>query len=366
MRILYWSLSFWPKIGGLEILAANQLSSLRRLGYDLEVVTPKDYGGLPDDEYYRGIRIHRLPFQSAILSGIDHVAEVRQKLIDLKRAFAPDLIHINGVGPLDFFHLTTRNAYRAPVVVTLHNPWPSEADSIVAMTLDAADWVVGVSNAILARARRLAQEIPGRSSVIYNSVAPPLPVPKPLRLSQPRLLCLGRLVPEKGFEVAINAFDPVLNHFPNARLTIAGDGPLRSVLEEQAVQLGIGHAVDFVGWVAPNLVPSLINDSTIVLMPSRDEPFGLVALEAALMARPVVATRVGGLSEIVVHNETGVLIENEDSQSLAEAIEFLLSNPNTAIQLGQSGRLRAEEVFSWERYITEYDALYRKLDNKVA
>jgi glycogen(starch) synthase len=361
MRILFWSLSFWPSIGGLGILAVNQLSSLRLRGHEFIVVAPKDYRGLPDEGRYRDIPIHRLEFQSAILSGIDAVMEVRQKLIDLKRTFAPDLIHINGVGPLDFFHLTTRRAHKARVVVTLHNPWPSEADSIVAQTLRAADWVVGVSAAILDRARQLAPEISVRSSIIYNSVAPPLPEPKPLSFSQPRLLYLGRLDPDKGVDVAISAFGLILNRFPHVRLTIAGDGPQRLDLEQQVMRLGIGHAVDFVGWVVPDMVPSLLNDYTIVLMPSRQEPFGLVALETALMARPIVATRVGGLAEIVVHHETGLLVENEDSQSLALAAMRLLSEPETAAQLGQAARRRAQDVFSWERHISEYDALYRGL-----
>jgi glycogen(starch) synthase len=361
MRILFWSLSFWPQIGGLEILAAKQLSSLRLRGHEFIVVAPKSYGGLPDEERYQGIPIHRLEFESAILSGIEYVTEVRKKLIILKRTFAPDLIHINGVGPVDFFHLTTRNAHKAPVAVTLHNPWPSRADSIVEQTLHAADWVVGVSAAILDRALQLTPEINGRSSVIYNSVAPPLPDPKPLPFSQPRLLCLGRLVPEKGIDVAIDAFSLILQRFPHARLTIAGNGPLRCDLEKQVIRLGISHAVSFIGWVVPGMVPSLLNDYTIVLMPSRQEPFGLVALESALMARPVIATRVGGLPEIVVNKQTGLLVENEDSRSLAQAAALLLSDPVTATRLGQAARRRAQDVFGWERHISEYDALYRRL-----
>jgi len=361
MRVLYWSLTLWPNIGGVEVLTAKFLPALRERGHEFVVVAPKNYTDLPDEERYQGIPIHRLAFETAVPSGIDHVVEVREKVINLKRTFAPDLIHINGVGPTDFFHLTTTQAHKAPVVVTLHNPWLSQADAIVAQTLRAADWVVGVSAAILDRGRRLTPEISDRCSVIYNGVAPPFPPPKPLPFVQPRLLCLGRLVPDKGIDVAINAFGLIINRFPHARLTIAGNGPLRSDLEQQAIRQGVGHAVDFIGWVVPDSVPSLINDYTIVLMPSRQEPFGLVALEAALMARPVVATRVGGLAEIVVHEQTGLLVENEDSQALAESAALLLSEPEIAVQFGQAARRRAQDVFSWEQHIASYDALYRKL-----
>ena len=80
----------------------------------------------------------------------------------------------------------------------------------------------------------------------------------------------------------------------------------------------------------PERVPELINEHTLVLMPSREEPFGLVALQAAWMSRPVVATRVGGLPEVVAHRETGFLVETEDAASLADAAAHLLSEPRLA------------------------------------
>jgi len=132
-------------------------------------------------------------------------------------------------------------------------------------------------------------------------------------------------------------------------------------LERQINELGLTDIVDLIGWVAPGEVPALLNTATVVLMPSRQEPFGLVALEAALMARPVIATRVEGLPEVVVHEQTGLLVEQENSGALAEALAYLLARPHTAIQMGQAARLRAQQVFSWERHVTAYDALYQKL-----
>ena len=82
-------------------------------------------------------------------------------------------------------------------------------------------------------------------------------------------------------------------------------------MEQQAAKQGIGHAVEFTGWIDPEQVPALINHATLIVMPSREDSLPLVALEAARMARPVVATRVGGLPEIVVHQETGLLVEPE-------------------------------------------------------
>jgi glycogen(starch) synthase len=154
-----------------------------------------------------------------------------------------------------------------------------------------------------------------------------------------------------------------LKRFPQARLTIAGDGPSRSELVRQAAHQGIDHAVDFLGWVLPEKVPELINEHTLVLMPSREEPFGLVALQAALMSRPIVATRVGGLPEVVVHGETGFLVETEDAASLADAAAHLLSEPRLAEKFGRTARQRAQTVFGWEKHVGSYDALYRKLSH---
>jgi glycogen(starch) synthase len=105
-----------------------------------------------------------------------------------------------------------------------------------------------------------------------------------------------------------------------------------------------------------------MKSATIVVMPSRwEEAFGLVALEAALMGRPVVATRVGGLPEVVVDRETGLIVQKDDSEALADAIASLLDQPQQAMAMGNAGRLRAQQIFSLQRYVDAYDALYRTL-----
>jgi glycogen(starch) synthase len=110
----------------------------------------------------------------------------------------------------------------------------------------------------------------------------------------------------------------------------------------------------------------LINEATILLVPSRQETFGLVALEAALMERPVVATRVGGLPEIVVHEQTGLLIDHDDAVGLAGRISFLLDHPDAAVRIGRAARSRTEAVFGWQHHVDAYEALYQKLTKGFA
>ena len=365
MRVLFWSAVFWPTIGGVEVLAAKLLPALRKRGHEFIVVTPKSYPNLPDYTSYNGIPVYRLTFRNDWTENmIEYVLDMRHKVLRLKQDFLPDLVHINAVSRSDFFHLTTNHAHRIPSVVTLHGQWEEQIEPVVKHTLRNADWIAGCSRAVLDRGRRLVPEITSRSSIIHNGVELPSLAPKFLPFDPPRILCLGRLACEKGFDLALAAFASILDRFPQARLTIGGNGTARNALDQQAAQQGIGHAVEFTGWVAPDAVPALINDATIVVMPSREDSLPLVALEAAQMARPIVATRVGGLPEVVLHQQTGLLVEKEDARGLAEAISFLIAHPDVAAQMGRAARRRVEAVFGWERHVNAYDVLYRQFTQR--
>ena len=364
MRILFWSGTFWPHIGGVEILATTLLPALRERGYEFVVVTSQQSPEQPAEAQYKGIPVYRFPFRCHSGSTDQMAANlmrVKQQVAQLKRAFAPDLLHVNAVDTSNFFLLTTANAHPAPLLVTLHGEWPAEHNTIAKHILGAAAWVVGCSAAILDKGRQLVPEITSRSSVIYNGLELPSLLPRPLPTDVPRLLCLGRLSPEKGFDVAVTAFASLVQRFPCAHLVIVGDGPERTKLEQQISQLGLAHRVELAGAVTPDAVPALLNTVTAVLLPSRQESFGLVALEAALMARPVVATCVGGLPEVVMHGQTGLLVKPEDPRALVEALAYLLDHPHTAAHIGQAARRWGQKSFSLERCVAAYDALYRKL-----
>ena len=367
MRVLFWSETFWPRVGGVENLAARLLPALQSRGYEFAVVTWENLKN-SDQIFYQDIPVYRFPFFSGRhRDGLGSMIENRREIALLKQQFAPDLVHINSYGRSVLFHVNTTSAHPAPVLVTLHQALPDEPvahDSLLGHLLRTADWVTACSNAVLTHARRLMPKVVPRSSVILNALEPTPFDPQPISFDPPRLLCIGRLVAEKGFDVALTAFATIRDRFPGLHLIIAGDGPERVRLEQQVVKLDLNGVVEFNGWVAPKKVPVLMNNATIVVMPSRwEEPFGLVALEAALMARPIVATRVGGLPEVVAHEHTGLLVENENSDALAEGIALLLNNPETARKLGQAAQSRAQELFNWDGHVDAYDALYRKLGN---
>jgi glycogen synthase len=370
MRVVLWSESFWPNIGGVEVFNARLLLAMRGRGHECIVVTRHDSPDLPSEDQHEGVPVYRFPLWSALMSrDIDQLVTVRRQVADLKRAFAPDLIHIHGFGPTcSLFHLETTKAYPTSLLVTLANderPEFAVKRELMVRLLRSANWVNGVSTETLRQARQMVPEITPRSSVIYYGLDVPPLLPTPLLFAAPRLLCLGRLVPQKGLDLALSALASLIDRFPGAQMVIAGDGPEQSKLKQQITELGLTGRVERVGWVAPDQVPALINTATMVVMPSRWEGLPLVALQASVMARPIVATRVGGLPEVVVHQKTGLVVEPEDCAGLAEAVAFLLEHPEVAVQMGQAGRRRVQEVFGWQRCIDDYDALYKKLSSTV-
>jgi glycogen synthase len=364
MRILFWSETFWPRVGGVENLAAKLLPALRSRGHEFAVVT-WDNVEAADQILYQNIPVYRFPFFSGRQrGGLGSLIENRQEIALLKQRFAPDLVHINSYGRSVLFHLNTIHAYPASVLVTLHQALRGEPvgnDSLLGHVLRTADWVTACSSAVLTHARRLMPKVIPCSSVILNALEPPPFDPPPITFDSPRILCLGRLVPEKGFDLALAAFARVFRRFPSARLVVAGEGPQAGKLKQQTIELGLTDCVEFVGGVRPEKVVDLIAHSALVLIPSRLEGFGLVALEAGAMARPVIATCVGGLPEVIVHGETGLLVNQENSSALADATALLLDHTDVAVQMGQAGRRRVGEVFSWERCVEAYDTVYQKL-----
>jgi glycogen(starch) synthase len=363
--VQYWSELFWPYVGGTQVVDYQVLPAMRRLGYEYQVVTGHGARDLPDDEDWKGIEVHRVRFREALASRDPaRILEARQRVIALTRAFRPDIVHVSVSDPIGFFHLRGDRAHASPLVVTVVVAPGSSAteDTLLGRLLVSAAWVTASSEAIRDDLVTLGPDLEARSSVIRHTLEPPRITPAPLAFERPLVLGIGRLVHEKGFDVAVEAFARVARALPDARFVIAGDGPERERLEAQVSALGLGAAVAFPGWIPPGHVHELMNTAAVVVMPSRSrEAFGLVALQAAQVGRPVVATRVGGLPEVVVDGVTGVLVDNEDAVALAEAIVSLLTTPDLAATMGEAARARATEEFGFEPQLEALDRLYRRL-----
>jgi glycosyltransferase involved in cell wall biosynthesis len=174
---------------------------------------------------------------------------------------------------------------------------------------------------------------------------------------EPRLLCIGRLIPIKGHLVLLRSLAQAREQVPMVVLDVAGRGPLEPALKSFARELGIADAVRFLGFVSP--IQKAVEEAAIVVVPSLGEGFGMVALEAMERARPVIASSVGGLPEIVADGETGLVVEPGDAEELAEAIVALASDLDRAAAMGRAGRERALREFTPEQSADRIEELYR-------
>ncbi|MBU0607716.1 MAG: glycosyltransferase, partial [Armatimonadetes bacterium] len=252
MRVLFWSELFLPYLGGAEIFAGQLLPALAERGHEFTIVTSHHNFDLPDEDEHQGIPVHRLPFRRALGDvDPDSLMDARQRVNQLLRDCTPDIIHVSGVGPSAVFCLQCIKETAPVLFVSLHHELlPSQTrtrQSVLSRLLARADWVSSVSSNVLEQARVLEPGIRDRSSVIYNFIDATAPPAQPRTLESPVLLCLGRLVPQKGFDVALKAFADVRKRIPAARLVIAGDGEMRGRLEELASDLGLGEGVEFTG-----------------------------------------------------------------------------------------------------------------------
>lgn len=168
----------------------------------------------------------------------------------------------------------------------------------------------------------------------------------------------ARLVPVKGIEYLIDAFELVRAAVPNARLEIAGDGPERSRLEQAAGLRGHG-SIRFLGWV-PDL-PNAMRRWTLYAHPALEEGFGLAVLEAMASGVAVVASQVGGIREIVEDGSSGYLVPPRDPRALASAVIELLNDRARRTALARAGRERVRESFGAERMAQDLARVYQRV-----
>jgi len=217
--------------------------------------------------------------------------------------------------------------------------------------------VIAISDAVAARFAGSPQA--ARVRVVANGVDVERWTPSGVASTGPaRVLLPGRLMPAKGQETLVRAAPAILARHPATRFVLlgadaAGEG---ARLRALARELGVGTALELTPWTDD---PRLIFEAAdVVTLPSRSEGFGRVLVEAACLEKPVVASRVGGIPEVVVDGETGILVAPDDPTALADALNRLLGDPGLRSKLGAAGRLRATERFSAARHVEGVERVY--------
>jgi glycosyltransferase involved in cell wall biosynthesis len=344
MRVLHLSWEFPPRvIGGIASHVFDLSRSLARRGVEVHVLTC-NFPGAREYEDIDGVKVHRVESYAAGDSFLGWTLRMQKNmerkgcdLINFIKGI--DLIHshdwLSGVAGIGLKHL-----YRRPLITTMHSTEVGRRigihNDLQASIHEIEGWLCHESWRIITCSYYMRSHVssvlrvPGdRISVIQNGVD----VNKfsfdfnywEVRNrfangSEKILLFVGRLVPEKGLDVLIKALPNILSNGVNAKIVAVGEGPQREEFQRMANEYGLAEKIIFVGHVDDWTLRALYRVADVTVVPSKFEPFGIVALEAMAAHCPLVVSDVGGLNEIVDHEGTGLKVPLNNVDALASAV----------------------------------------------
>ncbi len=367
MNILQVTPYFFPHFGGVESHVLGLSESLIKLGHEVEVVTSR-YSRMPETEILNGIKITRLP-QWINMYNTPLVTSIRQFV---RRTHA-DIIHVHSPPPFtERFAAKGAKDAGKPFVVTHHcdlelkglfgntavsfyqnylGKYPlEEADRVISTTESYATtsrtlWDIDVTvipNAVDIHRFNLQND----GKVIRDKYSPE---------EEPLALFVGRLVPHKGIGILIRS----LTYTDKGKLLIVGDGPYKKWLVDLVNKLDLNDRVVFVGPVDDYWLPSYYSATDVVVLPStsRLEAFGIVGLEGMASGKPLILSDIPGVRDVISDKE-GYIVEPLDPSAIAEALDKIWDAPEMAREMGERGRLRVEELFSWEKVAKDVENVF--------
>ncbi|MFO0838725.1 MAG: glycosyltransferase [Phycisphaerae bacterium] len=388
MRIamLTWESRYSVAVGGVAAHVSDIAMALSRRGHEVHVFT-RQAENQARRELIDGVHYHRCPYQG-LPDLPDDVERMNDSFIwhlveyekEVDREF--DVIHGHD-------WLCTRGIVRAknhlarPAVLTMHstefgrcgNQFFNGGTSQRVRDLEweglyVADQVIAVSASLRGEVHWIYRTPEWKTRVIYNGVhvrkfdadvdVPALRGRYAIGVGQPMVLFAGRLTWQKGPDLLLEAIPGLAAHHGDARFVFAGDGDMRGHLEGRAQYLGVAPATRFLGHRNGSEIVGLFKAADIVCVPSRNEPFGIVILEAWGAGKPVIATCNGGPVEFVQHQETGLTVF-DSPDSIGWGIGTALADLNDARRMGRNGRLVAETRFAWEKIAAETERVYQQV-----
>lgn len=376
MKVCLLTYEFPPRIyGGAGVHALHMVTHLRDL-VELEVRT------LYPAEDIEGVQVRR--YYPSLPKGPEDPSGKALEVLSLNVNMLSDPIDADIVHThtwyMGFAGMLARKLYDCKLVATVHSleplrPWKEEqlgrgfrlSSWVEETELRACDIVVAVSKDMAADLRK-HYEIPAkRIHVIPNGVDASAfrkredpSILERLGVETPYLLFLGRLSRQKGIFDLVEAFRSLQSRVDLVLVT--GPPDTESLVEELSDSLKGMERVTWVNRIVTHEeAVALYSSCEAFICPSRYEPFGIINLEAMACERPVVATSVGGIVEVVEHGETGLLVPPEKPPLLAEGMEAILGDKPRAEEMGKNGRKRVEEMFTWEKVAERTHKLYQEL-----
>lgn len=345
---------------GSDLQLVESVKAFQGAGWDVRLVVPQE--GPLRAHIPPGASVSTMPFSPLQKRHLRPIALLRfaaslladvVRIIRALRSARPDLVYVNTV-TIPTWSLAAR-LLGIPVLVHVH-----EAESDVnRMLRQALVRPLGLAQAIVVNSASAGEFVTAeaptlrpRMEVIHNGV--PDLGEQPAHDALPgRILFVGRLSPRKGVDTLLEAVARVRSGGLDVTIDVCGSvfpgyEDYETQLHDRAAQPDLAGAVRFLGYVRP--VTDALRACSVLAVPSRTEPFGNVAVEGLLAGRPVIASRVQGLAEIIDADRTGLLVEAEDADAWADAITTLVRDPDLARRLASAGRADALARFSTESY----------------
>jgi glycosyltransferase involved in cell wall biosynthesis len=369
MKILQVCPRFAPYRGGIESHVEAISKALAKMGIEIQIYTTDPTGRLSPRETIDGLEIFR--FHSYSLGDLYLFSPML--LMALKHLNNVDVVHAHDYQ--DYCVLAAvqaKGAFNSPLVITPHyhpigaNMWRTVTKRIYTTgigkyALRAADVVIAVSQyekTMLSQSFSLDSK---RIVHIPNGVNSKFRSLNTRDAKKKRnVLYVGRLEKYKGVQFLIKAFKKLAEDFQDSHLMIVGNGSYRKDLVTLAKALGIGGRVTFAGLVPENELINLYLTSNVFVMPSEYEAFSIALAEAMACGTPVIATKVGGMTELVRNSQSGFLMPYPpDERYLADLMAGVLSDPTNAEKMGEKGRQFALSNFNWSLIAEDLLKLYK-------
>jgi phosphatidyl-myo-inositol alpha-mannosyltransferase len=373
MRVALVTEFYYPHFGGVTEHVHNLARTLIQSGHHAIIITShmaapgRPHEGIDcDPTYVHRIGTSRVVYSAGSFARITTGNRLRQRIREILRRERIDLVHVHG-GLNPVLGLVAPDAagdLDLPVVATFHSWFRRSALCRIfrrplQRRLDRHADVIAVSQPVV-EAHALYFEADWR--IIPNGVdtsffRPVWPDRTSSRDSEPELLFLGRLDPRNGLDTVLSAMPAILERFPEVRLTIAGDGPLRPMYERLAAP--VGRHVSFIGSVNGNR-PVVYSRADLYLCPTTKASFGITLLEAMACATPMVVSDITGFRELVSGGDEAVLVPKNDAGAWAKAIVALLQDSPRRESMGFAGLTKVAR-FAWPHVAREVTAVYRSV-----
>ncbi len=357
MRIVILPNVFWPHYGGVVTATHNVCKHLASDGHKVSIVVHRSSQTLLKHESRDGYEIHRLRLSSkSKLARAWIFPSALLQMYLLLRSLRPDIVHvqilhINTLYPLVLSYLLPYRLVLRAGGNDIHK-FPVESKLMKFILLwgfRRAHQIQFNSRNLWEDAAPLLTQTRGEIVIVGDGADPDELVAEKehCRPSGRRyIFAAGRLEHKKGFDILVDAFP--------------GDGEDMVLLRERIARLGLQSSVFLIGAMGRNELAALFHGSVLFVLPSRVEPVGIVTMEAMSTGMPVVATRVGGVPEIVEHGRSGWLVE-PDERSLAEGILRVLSDKDLMQSMSQAGMRRVRERFTWRHVTDQYLGAYERI-----